>query len=111
MSELPPTEDLPTPRPSWPGAAARPPVWRRALLAVVATSVGLGGAALASDSLADDGPESVEPTATARPVPVLAPTTGLALSQAVAEYALTAWSTDTRGIVLSAWGAALRPGC
>lgn len=103
MSDLPPTEALPTPPPA--GRRPQPP-WRRALLALVATAVGLGGAALASDAVADDGPDSVAPSATARPVPVLAPTTGAALSAAVAEYALTAWSSGTRGIVLSAWGAA-----
>jgi hypothetical protein len=103
MSELPPTEALPAPPP----AGRRPPArWQRALLGVVATAVGLGGAALVSDSRFDDGPESVAPTATARPVPVLAPGTGAALAGSVAEYALSAWSSGTRGFVLSAWGAA-----
>lgn len=106
VSDLPPTDDLPAPRPSGLSRGAAPVPWRRVLLAVVAVAVGAGGAALATDAVRDDGPESVVPSATARPVPVLAPTTGAALSRSVAEYALTSWSTGTRGIVLSAWGAA-----
>lgn len=112
MTDLTPTEDLPAPRPdrsaSNPARVGRAGRSRAAVVAaVVAVAVGIGGGALASDAVGDDGSDLVQPTATARPVPVLVGgPLGSSLSAAVAEYAADVWSQQTRGVVLSAWGAA-----
>jgi hypothetical protein len=74
---------------------------------VVAAAVGLAGAVLVSDGVDADEGTTDDAAATIQAVPVLAGDgDGSALSSAVSEYGVAAFSSGTRRLVLSGWGAA-----
>lgn len=96
---------LPAPLPL-PAATRGPVQWGVVRAAALAAVLALAAGAAVGDARTDDGDDGAVASGTALAVPVLAPAVGDDLSVAVSSYGIAPWSSPTRGVVLSAWGAA-----